>query len=241
MEKMEKKRERKWNLKGYFLKLVMGLSLIFMAKFGFSCGVLKPVLSPEIVKHVGEKSWVVQDLKGKLRFLQRELQGLVDVEVSNCSYINSNWEIDQDGLLLNSHCRLYKTAMEEVSIWGWPLQTAGLLTTGFSSRSFTILSGRVTEWSDGKVGYLIRKANTSWVHQKWGASVVQLNPNTWVLEYRRSSILDNSRLFSAAIEFLKYRISKMAGKVKQEFWLFSAFENNQFSEFTAKYDMKIPT
>jgi hypothetical protein len=79
------------------------------------------------------------------------------------------------------------------------------------------------------------------VHQKWGASVVQLNPNTWVLEYRRSSILDNSRLFSAAIEFLKYRISKMAGKVKQEFWLFSAFENNQFSEFTAKYDMKIPT
>jgi hypothetical protein len=95
MEKMEKKREREWNLKGYFLKLVMGLSLIFMAKFGFSCGVLKPVLSPEIVKHVGEKSWVVQDLKGKLRFLQRELQGLVDVEVSNCSYINSNWEIDQ--------------------------------------------------------------------------------------------------------------------------------------------------
>ena len=53
--------------------------------------------------------------------------------------------------------------------------------------------------------------------------------------------MDNPRLFSAAIEFLKYRISKMAGKVKQEFWLFSAFENNQFSEFTAKYDMKIPT
>jgi hypothetical protein len=51
----------------------------------------------------------------------------------------------QDGLLLNSRCVLYKSAMEEVSIWGWPLQTAGLLKTEFSSRSFTVLSGRVTE------------------------------------------------------------------------------------------------
>lgn len=51
----------------------------------------------------------------------------------------------QGSLLLNSHCLLYKSAMEEVKIWGWPLQTAGLLTTGFSSKSFTILSGRVSE------------------------------------------------------------------------------------------------
>lgn len=51
----------------------------------------------------------------------------------------------QGSLLLHSHCVLYKSAMEEVRIWGWPLQTAGLLTTAFSSRSFTILSGRVTE------------------------------------------------------------------------------------------------
>ncbi|KAK4587329.1 hypothetical protein RGQ29_024156 [Quercus rubra] len=244
MERMEKS-EKEWVWKGWFVKLVVGLSLFFVVEFGFSsgvCGILRPVLSPEIVKHVGEKSWVVQDLKGKLTFVQRELQGLVvDGEVSNCSYVNSIWEIDQDGLLLNSRCTLYKTAMEEVSIWGWPLQTAGLLKTGFSSRSFTILSGRVTEWSDGSVGYMIRKGNTSWVHRKWGASVVQLNPNTWVLEYQGSSILDNSRLSTAAIEFLKYRISKKVGKVKKGFWLFSAFKNNHFSQFSAKYDTKIPT
>lgn len=34
---------------------------------------------------------------------------------------------------------------EEVSIWGWPLQTAGLLTAEYSSRSLSIISGRVTE------------------------------------------------------------------------------------------------
>lgn len=98
MERMEKS-EKEWVWKGWFVKLVVGLSLFFVVEFGFSsgvCGSLRPVLSPEIVKHVGEKSWVVQDLKGKLTFVQRELQGLVvDGEVSNCSYVNSIWEIDQ--------------------------------------------------------------------------------------------------------------------------------------------------
>lgn len=51
----------------------------------------------------------------------------------------------QEGMLLSSKCTMYKSAIEAVSIWGWPLQTAGLLRTGFSQRSFTILSGRVTE------------------------------------------------------------------------------------------------
>ncbi|KAG6726779.1 hypothetical protein I3842_02G096600 [Carya illinoinensis] len=243
-EKMGR-RERERGLSGRFMRLVLGLNLIFIAEFGLSrgiSGVLRPVLSPGIVKNVGEKSWVAQDLKGKLRFVQRELQSLVDAEVSNCSNTNSVWKIDQDGLLLNSRCTLYKSAVEEVRIWGWPLQTAGLLMTEFSSRSFTILSGRVTEWTDGKVGYLIRKANTSWVHRKWGASVVQLNPDTWVLEYRRSSVLDDSRLFLVAVEFLKYRISKMVRSVKQEFWFFShALRSNHFSQFTSKYDTKIPT
>lgn len=47
--------------------------------------------------------------------------------------------------MLNSKCVMYKSAIEEVSIWGWPLQTAGLFHTGFFSSSFTVLSGRVTE------------------------------------------------------------------------------------------------
>lgn len=40
---------------------------------------------------------------------------------------------------------MYKSSIEEVTIWGWPLQTAGMLTTRLSFRTLTILSGRVTE------------------------------------------------------------------------------------------------
>lgn len=46
---------------------------------------------------------------------------------------------------MNSRCTLYKSSLEEVSIWGWPLQTGGLIASAFSSRSFTIVTGRVTE------------------------------------------------------------------------------------------------
>ena len=42
--------------------------------------------------------------------------------------------------MLKSKCVLYKSVTEEVSIWGWPLKTSG-----FSTSSITVLSGRVTE------------------------------------------------------------------------------------------------
>ncbi|XP_048446197.1 uncharacterized protein LOC103965420 [Pyrus x bretschneideri] len=114
--------------------------------------------------------------------------------------------------------------------------------SGFSSRSFTILSGRVTEWSDGKVGrYVIRKPNTSWVQRSWGASAVQLDPNTWILEYWWSTICDNQRLVSAALALLKNMISRMLGKMQQKFWLLSTFGNNQYLETTANYNIEIPT
>ncbi|KAH8495754.1 hypothetical protein H0E87_018808 [Populus deltoides] len=201
--------------------------------------VLRPVFSSDMVRSTGERSWAVQDLNRKLRFLQSELKGFVaNGKVSNCSFMDSIWEINQDGLLLNSRCVLYKSAMEEVSIWGWPLQTAGLLKTEFSSRSFTVLSGRVTEWSDGGIGYSIRKANTSWVHRKWAASVVQLDPNTWILEYERSLILNSSTLFSAVAEIFKYRMSRAMKSMNPVFWLFSDFEQ-QYRVFTAKDRVKI--
>ncbi|KAH7522303.1 hypothetical protein FEM48_Zijuj07G0124000 [Ziziphus jujuba var. spinosa] len=245
-KKETRKEKRKWGgPRSDFYRLALVLSLIFMADYGFSrtvSGIVKPALSPDLVRNVGEKSWgAVKDLNGKLRLFQKELQGLVHGEVSNCSYANSAWKISQDGLLLSSHCTFYKSAMEEISIWGWPLQTAGLLKTGFSSRSFTVMSGRVTEWSDGKIGYVIRKVNSSWEVRKWGASAVQLDRNTWILEYRRSSILDNPRLVSAAIVFFKYKVEKMVGKLKQEFWLFSAFDKNSLCHFTGKCNLKVPT
>ena len=47
MERMEKS-GKEWVWKGWFVKLVVGLSLIFVVEFGFSsgvCGILRPVLS----------------------------------------------------------------------------------------------------------------------------------------------------------------------------------------------------
>lgn len=174
---------------------------------------------------------------------------------------------------MNSRCTLYKSNSEELSIWGWPLQTAGLLTAGFSARSYTILSGRLTEvtefrlcsvsvfscltsslhqvkvlcsfplhfeqWSNGEIGYLIRKSNSSWTQQKWGASAVQMDPNTWILEYSRSSLTENGKLVSAVFEFLKFRLGREVQKLKQEFWLSSSFMS-QHSDFTIER-LQIPT
>ncbi|KAJ9182126.1 hypothetical protein P3X46_006152 [Hevea brasiliensis] len=241
----KKKKKREWGFTGTFPRLVLGLSLLFVAETGFSwghCCVLRPAFSADKIRKIGERSRVVQDLTRRLRFMQNELKGFVaDQKVSNCSHMHSIWKINQDGLLLNSRCELYKSAIEEVSIWGWPLQTAGLLKTGFSTRSFTVLSGRLTEWSDGMIGYSTRKANNSWVHKKWGgASVVQLDPSTWVLEYRRSSLLDCSRLSSAVAELFKYQMSKMMRRMNQEFWFLSALKD-RYDEYTVGYHIKSPT
>ncbi|KAG5219248.1 ERG2/sigma1 receptor [Salix suchowensis] len=92
-----------------------------------------------------------------------------------------------DGLLWNSRCVLYGSE--------------------FSSRSFTVLSGRVTEWSDRKIGYFIRKASNSRVH----------NPNTWNLEYESSLTLDNSMLFSAVAGVFKYRMSRALKSMNRGF------------------------
>ena len=97
------------------------------------------------------------------------------------------------------------------------------------------------KWSGGRAGYLIRKENALWEQLKWSATVVQLDPNTWVLEYKRSSIFDNSGLYSVALEFLKYGISRIVGRVKKEFWLFAAFEHRWGPELRTYYGTKIPT
>lgn len=53
-------------------------------------------------------------------------------------------------MLLSSRCVLYESMIEEVSIWGWPLQTAGLLAAEYSARSFTVITGRVREVTQSK-------------------------------------------------------------------------------------------
>ncbi|PSS33861.1 Sigma non-opioid intracellular receptor 1 like [Actinidia chinensis var. chinensis] len=233
-----RKKKRDLGIGFVLVRLVLGLGLFFAVEFGFSwavLGVLKPDLSPEIVKNLSEKAEILQDVNDKLGFLQRETQNLVIGKVSNCSSNESLWKINQDDLLLNSRCTLYKSATEEVSIWGWPLQTSGLLTAEFSSRSLIILSGRVTEWTDGKVSYSTRKANKSWVHQKWSSSVVQLDQNTWILEYKQARSVENSRMVSAALEFLKFRLLREVRRMKQQFWL-----GNRYDGFTED-SFKVPT
>ena len=88
---------------------------------------------------------------------------------------------------------------------------------------------------------MIQKANASWVQPKWGASVVQLDSSTWILEYKRSFVFDNTRLYSAAFEFFKYWISRVLGQVKKKVWLFAAFGVHPFTAVTANYGTEIPT
>lgn len=204
------------------------LILVFGMEYGISwtvSGVMRARLSPDFVRNLGLKSGDFENLNGRFVFLKNELEGLVGGDVSGCTSVDhSLWKINQDGLLLSSLCVLYKSTSEEVSIWGWPLQTAGLLAADCSTRSFTVIAGRVREWSNGDADYLVRKAdNSSWTQEKWSASVVQFDPNTWILEYRRSLLGQNPKLVSAAVEFLRFRLTSQFKKMKKEFWLASAF------------------
>uniref|UniRef100_A0A7N0T787 C-8 sterol isomerase n=1 Tax=Kalanchoe fedtschenkoi TaxID=63787 RepID=A0A7N0T787_KALFE len=220
------------NQRNKFVKMVLGfLFLLFGVELGLPWVVsrtLRPHLSPAAVRDLGERTFAVNDVIGKFRMLQTELQLSVDASsISNCSHNTPDWEINQDGLLLRSRCVLYKSATEEVSVWGWPLQTAGLLASSSSLRSFTVLSGRVTQWPESYAGgYRTINARGSWVQDKFRASVIQLDGQTWVLEYSRCMLLETEGLFSAAWDFLKYRLSSayVRDKSSQLSWLAVRFK-----------------
>ncbi|KAL1561762.1 hypothetical protein AAHA92_04426 [Salvia divinorum] len=211
------------------------LILVLGAEYGASwvvSGVARARLSPDFIKNLGLKSGGFESLSGRFVFLKNELEGLVGGDVSSCSSVDhSLWRINQDGRLLTSRCVLYESMIEEVSIWGWPLQTAGLLAAEYSTRSYTVITGRVREWSNGGAEYLVREAgNSSWTQQKWSTSVVQLEPNTWILEYRRSFIGHNPKLVSAAVEFLRFKLTSHFKNMKREFWLAPAFGGQNFDD-----------
>ncbi|XP_076958143.1 uncharacterized protein LOC143633779 [Bidens hawaiensis] len=189
------------------LSLVVKLGLPYYVGFRF----MESRLSPEVVRSLSEKVVGFRDVKEQLGFLNDELR----IYVGDRSKILPNWEVIQDGLMLRSQCQLYKSGIEEVSIWGWPLQTSGLVTTDFASRSFTILSGRVTEWLNGESSGLIRTANTSWEQEKWSTSVWRLDENTWIVEYKRSFVFDNTRPVSSTMEFLRFKMMRSFHWMKQ--------------------------
>ncbi|XP_047333261.1 uncharacterized protein LOC124936779 [Impatiens glandulifera] len=233
-----KKNKRDFRFGVFMMRTVLVLGLVLSAEFGFSPMVsrfFRPTFSPDLVRDSGERSSFYLTIDKKLGFLKRDLGNLVKGNVFDCRRNDSVWRISQDDLILNSRCVLYKSAMEEVNIWGWPLQTAGLLTAEFSSRSFTILSGRVTQWSDGKMIHYIRRANSSWVQEKWSASAVQLDPGTWILEHRQSAVMENPKLISTLVQFMSNKLLKTVKAFKKNFWL-SATGINRFGE-----DVIIPT
>ncbi|KAJ0245018.1 Uncharacterized protein HA466_0185200 [Hirschfeldia incana] len=208
-EPKKKEKERKSLTCVVVMKVVLVIGLVLILELGFGWvvkGVLKPEFTEEIVRLSGERSRSGRDLVAKMRISEDELKGFAkNGKFSNCvDDSKSNWRFNQDGPMLNSKCVLYKSVIEEVSIWGWPLQTAGLFGTGFSSSSLTVLSGRVTEWSEGNFGYSIHEANTTWMKTKWSTSVLQLDPNTWVLEYSLSSVMESSSLLSLTIDLLRH-------------------------------------
>lgn len=80
------------------MRLVLGLSLVFLAESGFSWAVfrvLKPGLSPEIVRNFGEKSWVLEGVHEKVEFLHREIKSLVNGNTEDCSSDESLWKINR--------------------------------------------------------------------------------------------------------------------------------------------------
>lgn len=80
----------------------------------------------------------------------------------------------------------------------------------------------VLQWSNGKAGYFVRTANSSWVQEKWSSSVLQFDPNTWIIEYRLKFLMENARPISAGLKFLKLRLKRELENLRQEFWLISA-------------------
>ncbi|KAG9451977.1 hypothetical protein H6P81_004881 [Aristolochia fimbriata] len=203
--KIEKQQKRQWVSRSSYWKVLVCFGLVLAAEFGYQSlifGLFRPALSPEFVMKAGEDSALIPNLEGRLAYLQQRIEEIVQAEVSKCGADDSFWELNQDGYLLCSRCILYRSKAEEVSIWGWPLQTAGLLVSSFSSRSFTILSGRITEWPDGGIGLVERNISSSWTQEKWRLSPLQIDPNTWILEYKRAALLQNPSVFSTIIEFL---------------------------------------
>ncbi|EER93464.1 hypothetical protein BDA96_01G095800 [Sorghum bicolor] len=178
-----------------------------------------PKLSPEALAQVGADARLAPGgLEHKLRILERRVRQLVGGEgIANCSSRDSVWRFQQnDHQVFHWRCTMYKSVAEEVSVWGSPLRTSGLLPRALSARHLTLLSGEITEWSDGRVWATVRASNgSSWAHRRQSAAAVRLEPETWVLEYQRSALFEGTRLLPAAAELIASRCSTMARRARR--------------------------
>ncbi|CAD6206626.1 unnamed protein product [Miscanthus lutarioriparius] len=178
-----------------------------------------PKLSPEAVAQVGADARLAPGgLEHKLRVLERRARQLVGGEgIANCSSRDSVWRFHQnDQQVFHWRCTMYKSVAEEVSVWGSPLRTSGLLPRALSARHLTLLSGEITEWSDGRVWPTVRASNgSSWAHRRHSVAAVRLEPETWVLEYQRSALFEGTRLLPSAAELIASRCSTMARRARR--------------------------
>ncbi|KAH9627321.1 hypothetical protein KSS87_012681 [Heliosperma pusillum] len=235
-------KKRKLILPGMFPRWVLLVGMMIVLDFGFSWGVsrvLRPALSEEMIRGVVSDCSSVDDLSEGLNLVQKGLEGFVGDTVSRCNLGDSTWKIDQDGFIMHSYCIMYRSAAEEVIVRGWPLQTAGLLTAGFSSRLFSIMSGRLTEWPEGNLAYVVRDKNSTWILRKWGASVVKFDANTWIVEYKKSMFLDSPSILLAAVKFLNFRITRVVVRMRQHLWLLSDLSN--YAAYISEEDSSLPT
>lgn len=89
--------------------------------------------------------------------------------------------------------------------------------------------------------YVVREANTTWILRKWSASVVQFEPSTWIIEYKRNSLLENPSILVAAVEFFKFRILKLMLRMKQQLWLLLADFRYYTASTSEAVGLSIPT
>ncbi|WOK91575.1 hypothetical protein Cni_G00266 [Canna indica] len=220
-EEIAIEKHRSWSFGGSLIGVLVCLLLLWAVDAGFSAVILKrfgPKLTAGLVSQVGEDSRVLRkDLKKRLELVQQRMDNLVGGRVSNCSSVDSNWGMNQgDQFLFQWRCVMHKSIAEKVTVWGSPLRTTGLLVTGSSPRSMTLLSGKITEWSDGKLLPTTRTSNgSSWTYDKWSSAALHLDANTWILEYERNALFQGPGLIPAAWEAAKLKLFTKAKNLKQ--------------------------
>ncbi|CAA6653799.1 unnamed protein product [Spirodela intermedia] len=160
------------------LRFFLGLCFLLAADYGFPAVVQwslgGPRLSPEIVKTAaaGEQSQATGELRGSL-------------PPWRLAWARSSAQTEQNTLLLPAgrpapprRCVIYESALEQLSVWGSPIQTSGAISTGLSS-----------------------EPASGGAYSRWTTMTIRLEQNTWVLEYRTAG-LDNSRVAPLLWELL---------------------------------------
>ncbi|XP_033140628.1 uncharacterized protein LOC103848811 isoform X3 [Brassica rapa] len=121
-------------------------------------GVLESEFTEEIVRISDDRSHSGRDVGEKVTILEDELMGFVkSVNVLRCRGSNSNWRINQDGLMLKSKS-VYKSVTEEWSEGRF----------GYTVREANISWGK-TKWSTS----VLQLDHSTWVLEYSLSSVIK--------------------------------------------------------------------